>query len=34
MREIKAKMQANSLPIDLSPANLTEDNLITYREFI
>jgi hypothetical protein len=34
IREIKAKMAANALPIDLSAADQDTDNLITYREFI
>lgn len=34
IRELKAKMTANALPIDLSGADQDEDNLITYREFM
>jgi hypothetical protein len=34
IREIKAKMAANALPIDLTAADQDTDNLITYREFI
>jgi hypothetical protein len=34
MAEIKEKMIANALPINLSGANQSEDNLITYKEFI
>lgn len=34
MREIKAKMMANAMPIDLSAADQDEDNLITYKEFM
>jgi hypothetical protein len=34
MREIKAKMAANAIPIDLTSADQDQDNLITYKEFI
>ena len=34
MRELKAKIAANALPIDLSGAEQDEDNLITYKEFM
>lgn len=34
LREIKAKMSANAMPIDLTGADQDEDNLITYKEFI
>lgn len=34
MRDIKAKMMANAMPIDLSAADQDEDNLITYKEFM
>ena len=34
MREIKAKMAANAIPISLDSAEQDQDNLITYKEFI
>ena len=34
MRELKAKIAANALPIDLWAAEQDEVNLITYREFM
>lgn len=34
MRDIKAKMMANAMPIDLSAADQDIDNLITYKEFM
>lgn len=34
MRELKAKIAANALPIDLSSAEQDVDNLITYKEFM
>lgn len=32
-KELKAKIAANALPIDISGAEQDEDNLITYKEF-
>jgi len=34
MRDIKAKMMANAMPIDLSAADQDIDNLVTYKEFM
>ena len=34
MRDIKAKMMANAMPIDLAAAEQDEENLITYKEFM